>query len=51
MTAREDEGKVPDDFPQMRVRARLGSQGGKAYKPYYRAREVWKWFKDRSRAP
>lgn len=42
---REDEGKVPDDFPELRCVSRLYSQGGKCYQPYYRAKDVWKWFK------
>jgi len=43
---REDKGKVPDDFPELRARARIHSEGGKPFQPYYRAREVWKYFAD-----
>lgn len=41
---REDKGKVPDDFPEMRAISHIGSEKGRPYKPYYRAREVWKYF-------
>ena len=43
---KRDKGKVPDDFPEMRAISHIGSEKGRPYKPYYRAREVWKYFKD-----
>ena len=46
---REDKGKVPDDFPALRARGRIYSEGGKPYMPYYDAREVWKYFRGRAR--
>ena len=43
---REDKGKVPDDFPQLRARGRIYSKGGIPYMPYYKAQEVWKFFRN-----
>jgi len=42
---REDKGKVPDDFPKMRCISHIYSEGGKPLMPYYKAKEVWKWFR------
>lgn len=41
-----DRGLVPEDFPRLRARGRIYSEGGKLYMPYYDARKVWDWFKD-----
>jgi hypothetical protein len=43
---REDKNKVPDDFPKMMCIGRIWSEDGKPYQPYYKAKDVWKWFKD-----
>lgn len=46
-----DENKVPDDFPQLksvgitRWKGDKFIEGGIPYQPYYKAKEVWKWFK------
>jgi len=40
-----DAGKVPDDFPEMKCISHIFSKGGKPYRSYYKAQEVWKWFK------
>ena len=47
---REDKDKVPEDFPAMKVIGRIYSDKtyglkGKPYRPYYSAKEVWKWFR------
>ena len=51
---KEDLGKVPDQFPEMKCRGRIYSKGGIPYMPYYPAHSVWLYFanlkKDKMRA-
>lgn len=39
-----DQDKVPDDFPPMKCVYRIHSQGGKPYRPFYKAQDVWRYF-------
>lgn len=50
-----DQNKVPDDFPQLksvgitRWKEDKFIEDGIPYQPYYRAKEVWKWFKEKKK--
>jgi len=40
-----DEGKVPPGFPRCYAEIRIYSDGGRPIRPYYKARDVWRYFK------
>ena len=48
-STREDSNKVPQDFPELLCRSRIYSDGRKCLQPYYKAKDVWKWFKRNKR--
>lgn len=41
-----DRGLVPENFPKLYARGRIYSEDGKLYMPYYKARDIWNWFKE-----